>query len=141
MKRVAVHKRNHIKHGYSTNPEHMPANHQHQFAAKGWNAEYFEQQAAVIGDSTLAVIKKILGSKFFYEQTYNSCLGILRLGKHYTNARLEAASQRALASPIINYHTLNNILKNNMDKQATLFDTPASSIPEHDQVRGPSAYQ
>lgn len=141
MKRVAVHKRNHIKHGYSTNPEHMPANHRHQFAAKGWNAEYFEQQAAVIGDSTLAVIKKILGSKFFYEQTYNSCLGILRLGKHYTNARLEAASQRALASPIINYHTLNNILKNNMDKQATLFDTPASSIPEHDQVRGPSAYQ
>lgn len=141
MKRVALHPRNYKKHGYSTKEEHMPANHRHQFAAKGWNAEYFEKQAAVVGTSTLAVIKKILTSKFFYEQTYNSCLGILRLGKQYTNERLEAACLHALPSPVLNYRTINNILKNNRDKQSTLFDEPVSSIPEHHQLRGPSAYQ
>ncbi|HYV91136.1 MAG TPA: IS21 family transposase [Chitinophagales bacterium] len=141
MKRVAIHKRDYKKHGYSTNAEHMPAHHRHQFAAKGWNAEYFEQLAAAVGTSTLEVIKRILSSKFFYEQTYNSCLGILRLGKQYTNERLEAACQRALASPVINYRTIANILKNNMDKQATLFDTADAAIPEHDQLRGPSAYK
>lgn len=140
MKRVAIHKREYKKHGYSTSAEHMPANHRHQFAAKGWNAAYFEQLAAAIGICTLEVIKKILSSKFFYEQTYNSCLGILRLGKQYTNERLEAACQRALACPVINYRTIANILKNNMDKQPTLFDT-VPPIPEHDQLRGPSAYK
>ena len=141
LKRVALHKRNYKRHGYSTKEEHMPANHRHQFAAKGWNAEYFERQATAVGTSTLAVIKRILTSKFFYEQTYNSCLGILRLGKQYTNERLEAACHHALPSPVLNYRTIENILKNNRDKQSTLFDEPISPIPEHHQLRGPSAYQ
>lgn len=139
--RVALHKRSRKKHGYTTVAEHMPPNHQHEAARKGWNAEYFETQAGYIGASTLAVVKRILASKSFYEQTYNSCLGILRLGKQYGNDRLEAACIRVLASPIINYGTIANILKHNLDKQPTLFDKPASSIPEHNQLRGPAAYQ
>jgi hypothetical protein len=54
---------------------------------------------------------------------------------------LEAACARALASPIINYGTIAGILKNNLDKQKTLFDSPTSAIPEHTNLRGPSAYQ
>lgn len=139
--RVALHNRSRKKHGYTTTAEHMPPHHRHQAARKGWNAEYFETQAGTIGASTQAVVKRILASKSFYEQTYNSCLGVLRLGKQYGDDRLEAACTRALASPIINYGTIASILKNNLDKQKTLFDKPASSIPEHNQLRGPSAYQ
>jgi len=119
----------------------MPANHRHHAAQKGWNAEYFENLATGIGPSTLAAIKRVLQSKSFFEQTYNSCLGIMRLGKQYGNDRLEAACTRVLASPIINYGSINNILKHNLDKQHTLFDTQASTIPQHNQLRGPAAYQ
>jgi len=119
----------------------MPANHRHHVAQKGWNAEYFENLASIIGPSTLAAIKRVLQSKSFFEQTYNSCLGIMRLDKQYGNDRLEAACTRALALPIINYGSINNILKHNPDKQATLFDKAASNIPEHNQLRGPAAYQ
>lgn len=139
--RVALHKRSRKKYGYTTKEEHMPANHRHQAAQKGWNAEYFEKLAAAVGPATLAGVKRILASKAFFEQTYNSCLGILRLGKQYGNDRLEAACARALASPIINYTTIANILKYNLDKQQTLFDKTVTAIPEHNQVRGPSAYQ
>jgi transposase len=139
--RVALHNRSRKKHGYTTIAEHMPPNHRHQAARKGWDAEYFETQAGLIGTSTLAVIKRILASKSFLEQTYNSCLGILRLGKDYGNDRLEAACTRALASPIINYGTIANILKHQLDKQATLFDKSTSAIPQHNQLRGPSSYQ
>lgn len=139
--RVALHKRSFKKYGYTTQEAHMPANHRHHAAGKGWNAEYFENLATGIGPSTLAAIKRVLQSKSFFEQTYNSCLGIMRLGKQYGNDRLEAACTRALASPIINYGSINNILKHNLDKQATLFDKTASAIPQHDQLRGPAAYQ
>jgi len=138
--RVALHNRNRKTHGYTTIAEHMPPNHRHQAARKGWDAEYFETQAAGIGTSTRSAIKRILASKSFLEQTYNSCLGILRLGKQYGNGRLEAACTRALASPIINYRTIDNILRHNLDKQKELFDK-TSSIPDHDQLRGPSSYQ
>jgi transposase len=139
--RVALHNRSRKNHGYTTTAEHMPPHHRHEAARKGWNAEYFETQAGTIGASTQAVVKRILASKSFYEQTYNSCLGVLRLGKQYGEDRLEAACTRALASPIINYGTIAGILKNNLDKQKTLFDSPTSAIPEHTNLRGPSAYQ
>lgn len=74
------------------------------------------------------------------EQSYTSCLGILRLGKQYGNHRLEAACQRALTGPTVNYGMIANILKRNLDKVTTANQEPAS-IPEHHQVRGPQAYQ
>jgi transposase len=139
--RVALHNRSRKSHGYTTKVEHMPANHQHHAARKGWNAEYFEKQAYAVGPSTLAGIQRVLQSKSFLEQTYNSCLGILSLGRKYGNDRLEAACARALASPIINYKTIGNILKYSLDKQKDLFDNKASTIPEHTNLRGPAAYQ
>lgn len=139
--RVALHNRSRKNRDYTTKDEHMPANHRHQASRKGWNAEYFERMASAIGPSTLAGIKKVLQSRIFFEQTCNSCLGILRLGKQYGDDRLEAACTRALASPIINYGTISNILKHNLDKQPNLFGKPITSIPQHDQLRGPAAYQ
>lgn len=84
------------------------------------------------------MIKKILQSKAFYEQTYNSCLGILRLGKQYGNQRLEAACQRALTAPFVNYGMIANILKRHLDQT-----TPdlTQTIPSHEQIRGPQFYQ
>ncbi len=77
--------------------------------------------------------------KVFYEQTYNSCTGILRLGKEYGNDRLEAACLRVADSPVVNYGIIANILKKNLDKVITIKDV--SPIPPHDQIRGADLYQ
>ena len=139
LKRVALHNRNYKKHGYTTLKEHMPVNHQHVTEQRGWDGEYFEQQACTIGDSTLQIIRRVLESKIFYQQTYNSCLGILRLGKQYGKERLEAACHRALAATVVNYGMIANILKRNLDKVP--LTEPVSPVPPHEQIRGADFYQ
>ena len=139
LKRVALHERNYKKNGFTTLGEHMPPNHQHMTGQLGWDGEYFEQQAKVVGEATFHLISRVLKSKIFYQQTFNSCLGILRLGKQYGNDRLEAACQRAAHAPVVNYGIIANILKRNLDK---VISTPVvSPIPPHDQIRGADWYQ
>jgi transposase len=138
LKRVALHKRNY-KRGYTTLAEHMPLHHQYVTRQRGWKGEDFEQQAKAVGEATLNVIGRVLNSKIFYEQTYNSCLGILRLGKQYGNDRLEAACQRAINAPVVNYGMIANILKCNLDKVP--LTEPISPVPRHEQIRGADWYQ
>jgi transposase len=138
LSRVAIHKRNYRKGGYSTTKEHMPERHQHMDRLKGWDADYFMQQSSRIGQSTLSVVQRILQSRQYYEQSYNSCLGILRLGSQYGNQRLEAACLRLQDAPVVNYGMVSNILKRNLDRCTT---GPELFTPSHDQIRGPGAYQ
>lgn len=138
QKRVAFHPRNYKKHGHSTQEGHRPANHAEVIRSKAWDADYFLKQAALVGPATTAYLKRILDAKSFPEQTYNSCLGILRLKKHYSPERLEAACHRALASTSANYGIINNILKNGLDK---IKDLPEGYIPRHENIRGDEAYQ
>jgi transposase len=138
--RIALHKRSYKKHGYTTIKEHMPEGHQRYFEQRGWTAEYFLTQAQKIGPYTNQYIKGMLEGKRFTEQTYNGCLGILRLGKAYTGLRLEAACKRALKGNSYAYKIVSNILSSNLDQlgapeQPTLFN-----MPEHDNLRGPQAY-
>ncbi len=84
---------------------------------KGRDADYFLRQALKTGPYTNKAIAQLLRSKAFPEQTYNACLGILRLAGKYGHDRLEAPCQRVLQGPRVNYGIINNILKNNMDKQ------------------------
>ncbi len=135
-KRIAIHRRDYRKYGYSTHKSHMPENHKAIDEQKGWDADYFLGQAAKTGPSTHKAISEVLASKVFLEQTYNSCLGILRLGNKYGQDRLENACKLMLTGPRVNYGILNNILKNKMDKQK---NTPLGSgftTPEHENVRG-----
>jgi hypothetical protein len=61
------------------------------------------------------------------------------LGKQYGNDRLEAACQRAVNAPVVNYGIIANILKRNLDKVDT--SPVVSPIPMHDQIRGADLYQ
>ena len=141
LKRVALHQRSYKKNGHTTQGEHMPPNHRHVAEQRGWDNEYFLKEASYRGQAVQQVVKKILESKAFYEQTYNSCLGILRLGKQYGSQRLEAACVRALTSATVNYGMIANILRNNLDKAAPASEHTPPSIPEHGQIRGPQTYQ
>ena len=137
--RIAMHPRNCSRNGYTTLEEHMPQNHQQYRKVKGWNENDFKRMAQQIGPNTLTVIEKVLSSRMFHEQTYHSCLGILRLGKKFENHRLEAACVRVSNLTRVSYRIINNILKNHLDKetQPTLFH----SMPEHDNIRGAQQYQ
>ena len=138
--RIACHKRNYHKNGYTTLADHVPAAHKYYARMKGWNSEYFTEKALQVGENTLEAIKKILEQKIFIEQTYNSCLGVLRLGDKYGNDRLEAACQRALTAYKVTYTIIKNILERNMDKAPSQLDL-FLNIPDHDNIRGPESYK
>jgi len=138
-KRIALHKRSYKPHDFTTIKEHMPESHQRYTEQKGWTATYFLEQAAQVGPSAYLYIQGVLKARRFTEQTYNACLGILRLVKAYSALRVEAACKRALTGQHYSYTTINNILINNLDtlepEQLLLFN-----MPEHHNLRGPEAY-
>jgi transposase len=138
LRRVALHKRSYRKNGYTTNIEHRPPNHQKIIEQRSWDGDYFLKQASLLGPSVQQLIARILQSTGFYEQTYNSCLGILRLEKKYGRERLQAACSRALGAAKVNYGIVENILRNNLDRQEPQV---IHLIPDHHQIRGSEAYQ
>jgi transposase len=135
FERIALHKRNYMRHGYTTDSGHLAPNHRAVYQSRGWNADYFIRSAQNIGPNTKSVIERILKSRAFPEQTYNSCLGILRLANKYGEHRLEKASELLAFVPRVNYTLINNILKNNMDKMSQEI-TENFTTPKHDNVRG-----
>jgi len=139
-KRVAIHPRNYVKNKYSTNPEHMPKNHQISKQIGGYTPEYFMGQAEKIGPFALQVIKQVLESKFFTQQTFKSCLGILTLKRKYGEERLEKACEMTMNSFKINYHTVKTILENNRDKFQNSTETQATS-DTHSNIRGADFYR
>lgn len=65
---------------YSTNEEHMPADHQKYIQ---WNGERFIKWASKIGESTATVVKAILSGYKVEQQGYKACIGLLKLAdKH-----------------------------------------------------------
>ena len=142
LARVAFHPRISRSYGYTTLKEHMPANHLHYQEQRGWDADYFKLQSLKIGTFTHEFITKLLLSKDFIEQTYNACLGVLRLGGKYPLDRMEKACERALLSPNISYRQLEGILRKGLDK------TPLPNhiqqqihIPFHTNIRGKQHYE
>lgn len=138
--RIAIHKRDRRKHGYSTLPIHMPEKHIKYLEQKGWDEVYFKKQASRIGPHTLWAISSILESKTFMEQTYNACLGLLRLCKTYSTERLENACKKAHTTHRVNYGIVKNILENNMDKAPDKDQNNLFNLPQHDNVRGAKNY-
>lgn len=141
LKRVAIHKRGYKRHDYTTLEDHMPANHKFMNQYKGWDCEYFMNQSKLIGQATTFAIDHILKSRTFIEQSYNSCLGVLRLAKVYTPQRLENACALVQHAAKINYGLIERILKNNMDKQDfNPKNPPPPNLFDHDNLRGPDSY-
>jgi transposase len=139
LKRIAVHKRNYRKNDYSTLREHRTEAHQRYLEQKAWTSDDFTSMASRIGINTENVIRIMLSSKYFIEQTYDGCIGILRLADKYGEGRLEAASKRALQGSRVNYRILKNILVNNLDK-APLITQLDLFIPDHENIRGAEAF-
>jgi len=140
LQRIAAHKRDYRKHGYTTLAEHMPEKHKRYHETKGWDADYFLRKAKELGECSFEIMNRILQSRTFTEQAYNACLGLLRLCERYGQDRFENACKRAIQAPRVNYRLIDNILANNLDKQAEDQMSLFTPIPDHENLRGPQAY-
>ncbi len=131
--RVASHARSHVPHRATTVTEHRPKAHQRYLE---WTPSRLVDWAHKIGPATAHLFEKIMASKPHPEQGYRSCLGVLRLGKQYSPARLEAACGRAIEFNACSYPSVKSILKCNLDSQPAEPAAPPQPPLNHPNIRG-----
>ncbi len=138
--RVAVHVRSFGPKGRPTiAPEHRPRSHREYGA---WPPDRMIRWAESIGPNVGALVTTMLRADPHPELRYRSCLGVLRMGKTYGDARLDAACARAIALGANSYRTVSEMLKRRLES-APLPDAPPASgaadasaaIPMSDTVR------
>ena len=136
--RVAAHVRSFARGGFTTITEHMPSSHR---AHAEWTPSRILGWAEQVGTHTRALCEVILRERRHPEWGYRSCLGLFRLAKKYGNARLDAASRRALYAGARSYRPVLTILQNNLDcEPLPAPEAPAAVGATHENVRGPGYY-
>jgi transposase len=135
--RVACHARSFVPHQHTTVKEHMPPAHQ-QYSE--WSPSRFIRWAQKTGPNTARLVKAIIESRTHPEQGYRSCLGILRLDKHYPKERLENAAARALRFCNLSLKALRKILENGLDRLEEKDSGSTAVLPPHDNIRGSQYY-
>ena len=138
--RIASHRRLKGRPGqYSTVTEHMPEDHQKYLE---WNGDRFRKWAELIGINTYTVVNAILTSKRVEQQTYRSCMGLLKLAGKYSDALLEAACKKALSytsSP--SYKSIKNILVTGSVKPESETTESTTTHKAHGITRGADYYR
>ncbi|MDD3339251.1 MAG: IS21 family transposase [Lachnospiraceae bacterium] len=128
--RLASHRRLYGRPGmYSTVAEHMPEDHQKYLE---WDGNRFRRWAASIGTNTNEVVNAILTSGRVEQQSYRSCMGLLKLAEKYSDTMLEAACKKALSytsSP--SYKSIKNLL-------ITMKETLSSNENPEEKPKKPS---
>ncbi len=117
----------------------MPKSHQEWKESRGFDAAYFLKEADKIGPATRWAIEHILVSRIHEAQSYNSCQGIIRLGKQNSNERLELAAMRCQKVEKVSYAMLKRILLLKLDQQSE--EPDLFKVPKHENIRGPESYQ
>lgn len=135
--RVASHVRSYDKWKHTTLLEHMPKSHQKYLE---WTPSRIIAWAGKNGPHTQALVTRIIESRRHPQQGFRSCLGVIRLAKHFTEQRLEAACQRALSLNACSFKHVKSILENSLDKQPLIpaFDTVKPI--QHNNLRGKEYY-
>ena len=134
--RVALHERGRAKGRATTDPANMPERHREHAE---WTPERIEAWLSKTGPSAAASSSRIMDSFPHPGLGFRSCLGLVRLGRTYGEARLEAACARALESGADRYRSVRSILERGLD--AVPLDAPQPPpVTAHGNVRGPSYY-
>ena len=106
-----------------------------------WREKEFLSRAQKHGPHTQQLVAHILTSRPVPEQSYRSCMGILRLGDKYGSLRLEAAALRALHSELSAYKSVAAILKNGLDTLPVPTTSPEKPPLVHENLRGADYYR
>jgi len=136
-KRIASHVRSYNRGRHTTVVEHLPPKHQQYL---GWSPERLASWAERIGPSVKLVVERLLAGREHSQQAYRTCLGVIRLGKTYGDDRLEAACHRALHVNAVAYRSVESMLKTGMDKKPLILESAQTTLPLHENVRGPTYF-
>ena len=136
--RIAYHLYSTKQFSHSTEKEHLASTHQF---VSDWNPEKFTSWAASISPVVLDYITRILQTATYPEQAYRSCVGILSFEKKVGRQRFINAIERATYYGAFNYTMIKKILHSGLDLVAFGDEEPAGTLPAHDNIRGPEAYQ
>ena len=116
--RIASHARLRGSKGkYSTLKVHMPEDHQKYLE---WDGQRFRKWAETIGESTRRVIDAMLARHLIEQQSYRSCLALLKLAEKHSSEALETACKTALSiSSSPGYKVIKNLLDNTAPPSAS----------------------
>lgn len=124
---------------FTTLPEHMPEPHKKHAE---WTPQRIINWASKIGKATARTVEMVMESRMHPQQGFRSCLGIISLGKDYTQERLEAACSRALAIGSPSYKSIRAILEKGLDRLPPQKESPQqTSFIKHTNIRGSEYYQ
>lgn len=138
--RIAVHKRNFRKYGYTTLKDHMPENHKRAAESGGYTSEDFMNEARAIGPFTKIIVEKMLERVLYVQHSFGMWQALKRLKKTYGKDRLENASRKLSDLNNVTCRILENVLSKNLDRdEQNRFSTPAKH-GLHENVRGASSY-
>jgi len=137
-KRVASHLRNYKKGAFTTYREHMPKSHQQYLE---WTPSRIIKWAGKNGPETAQLVMGIMDSRRHPEQGFRACLGVMRLGKRYSNERLEKACERAIAIKSYSYKSVESILKKGLDKVPLQKEPDPTNPIDHFNIRGTQYYR
>jgi transposase len=136
--RVAAYARSYVHGGRTTKPDHMPSTHR---VHAEWTPSRILAWAEKVGPNTRALCDVILRERHHPEWGFRSCLGLFRLAKKYGDARIEAASRRALYAGARSYRPVKTILQHGLDAQPLPEpEQPATTSATHGNVRGRDYY-
>jgi transposase len=136
--RVASHARSYKPGAATTVDEHRPECHRRYLE---WTPSRLLEWAARAGCATQSVADAILQSRRHPEQSYRSCLGLIRLGDRYGQQRLEAACARALKFEACSYKKVKSILEGGLDRCVDCEVAQPLEPLVHDNVRGPDYFR
>lgn len=136
--RIASHRRLYGRSGqYSTVTEHMPQEHQKYLE---WNGDRFRKWADSIGINTSKVVDAILTSGRIEQQSYRSCMGLLKLAEKYSPEKLEQVCAKALSySGKPSYKSIKNLLAATKDAPDTESES-FQAVKPHGITRGARYY-
>lgn len=93
-----------------------------------------------MGEYVEKFIEGLLDSRAHPEQSFKSCMGVMRLGKKYDQQALQLACKNALELNAISYRFIDNSLKNKTYKMDQEEETDLK-LPLHDNIRGKDNYK
>ena len=136
-KRVAFHLRSRIPYQHTTLFEHMPPEHQ---AVRSWSKERFIAWSKGIGSETELFVATLFAKKAHPEQAFRAVLGLQRLAKKYTSARLETACKRGNLFKLHTMRSIRSILESGKDKAALEGEQENPHPLLHNNLRGSTTF-
>ena len=137
--RVASHRRSHKPYAFSTIEAHMPPQH---LAVRSWTEENFVAWSLTVGEQMQMLVRRIIDTPRFRQQSYRTILGIQRVSAKASTSIAEVAATRANERGVTSARAFTQILEVLVGARVDVSKgkDPVDICTPHDNIRGGSYY-